>query len=363
MDLTKQGALLEESILADFKIAIRAAAFVAGARVRDFEEAYADFIGVKYCVAVDNGTNALFLSLLALGIGRGDEVLVPVNTFIATAEAVTLAGARPVFVDIQKDNYCLDASLVEKSLTSKTKAIIPVHLYGQCAEMDNVLSLARANNLYVLEDACQAHGAEYRGKKAGSLGDVAAFSFYPGKNLGAWGEAGAITTNNGDLAEKLKMLRNHGSPEKYVHKIVGGNYRMDEFQAIVLKKKLEYLPQWNQARQKKAEFYCQSLDKVSQITLPKANPANPPVWHLFVIQAAERDELKKFLFSKNIETGIHYPTPLHLVEAYTHLGYKKGDFPEAEKVQAKILSLPMYPEISEDDIHYVSGAIKEFYGT
>ena len=363
LNLAKQSELLQESILEGFKTAIDASAFVSGERVRDFEDAYAHFIGVKHCVAVDNGTNALFLALVALGIGRGDEVLVPVNTFIATAEAVSLAGARPVFIDIEKNSYCLDTNLIEKSLTSKTKAIIPVHLYGQCADMDVVRALAQARNFYVIEDACQAHGAQYQGQMAGAMGDMAAFSFYPGKNLGAWGEAGAIVTNNDSLAEKLRLLRNHGSPEKYVHKTAGGNFRMSEFQAIVLKKKLGYLPQWNNLRQKKSDIYRQRLGALPQIKLPAVGTKNNHVWHLFVIQADNRDGLRQWLFTKGIETGIHYPTPLHLTGAYDYLGYKKGDFSEAEKVQAQILSLPMYPEIPDEDIHCVCDAIKEFYGT
>lgn len=360
LDLKAQYPLIKDEILKKFDEIIENSAFISGKYTQQFEEEFAKYLGVKYCVAVNDGTSALYLALLAKGIGFGDEVLVPVNTFIATAEAVSLTGARPVFIDINEGTYNIDISKIEEKITDKTKAIIPVHLYGQCADMDPILEIAKKYKLIVIEDACQAHGAEYKGRKAGSMGDCGAFSFYPGKNLGTWGEGGAVVTNNSELAGKIMLLRNHGSKVKYQHDIVGGNFRMSEFEGAVLSTKIRYLDKWNEGRRGNAEVYLKLLAGKKAIALPVASAENVPVWHLFVVRTVTRDKFTEFLRGNSIQTGIHYPIPLHLCEAYSHLGYKLGDFPIAERVCKEIVSLPMYPELSEEEIRYVADTINEF---
>ncbi|WP_456374733.1 DegT/DnrJ/EryC1/StrS family aminotransferase [Methanocaldococcus sp.] len=331
--------------------------FVGSKYVKEFEDKFANYLDVKHCIAVNSGTSALYLSLMALGVGRGDEVILPVNTFIATAEAVSLLGAKPVFVDIDKKTYNIDVKKIEKAITDKTKVIIPVHLYGQCSNMDEILEIAEKYNLYIVEDACQAHGAEYKGKKAGSLGDLAAFSFYPGKNLGAFGEGGAVVTNCDELAEKIRMLRNHGSKVKYYHEMIGGNFRMDEIQGAVLSTKLKFLDTWNNMRRKAAKIYNELLEDV--VITPYEVPYNKHVYHLYVIRVDNRDKIKEYLQKHGIETGIHYPIPLHLQSAYKFLNIPKGSFPVAEKVADEILSLPMFPYIIEEEILYVAERLKE----
>ncbi|MGB2580224.1 MAG: DegT/DnrJ/EryC1/StrS family aminotransferase [Minisyncoccia bacterium] len=360
LDLKANYPLVREEISHKFEEIIDGSSFVSGKYVLEFENEFAKFVGAKHCVAVDSGTAALYLALLAHGIGEGDEVIVPVNTFIATAEAVSLVGAVPVFVDNEESTYNIDVSKIEGSITARTKAIIPVHLYGTCASMDEIITCAQKHGLLVIEDACQAHGASYKNAKAGSIGATAAFSFYPGKNLGAWGEGGAVTTSDDTIAQKLILLRNHGSKIKYQHEIIGGNFRMSEFQGAVLSTKLPHLESWNEQRRKNAALYAQLLGENKKVVLPLYPNDSVPVWHLFVIRVSNREALMAHLQEKGIGVGIHYPVPLHLTPAYSYMRHAKGEFPVAEKLGGEIVSLPMYPELSEEDIKYVSDTINEF---
>ena len=309
----------------------------------------------------------MHIALQALGIGQGDFVIVPVNTFIATAEAVSHCGAVPIFIDCD-DFYNIDIDNIQKFLSSlndeqkiKVKAIIPVHLYGQPVDMHKLMNLAEEYQLAVVEDACQAHLAAWHGKRVGNFGAFGAFSFYPGKNLGAYGEAGALITNNEKLYKKAKLFRQHGEIKRYHHKIIGHNYRMEAFQGAVLATKLKYIKMWTKQRQHNAALYNELLSDVEEIELPKEQDGAESVHHLYVIQTDDQHELQKFLSDRGISTGLHYPIPLHLQEAYKHLGYKKGDFPVAERAAGRILSLPMYPELIEDQIHYICCAIKDYY--
>lgn len=360
LDLKANYPLVRGEISNKFEEIIDGSSFVSGKYVSEFEKEFAKFVGAKHCIAVDNGTSALYLTLLAHGVGKGDEVIIPVNTFIATAEAVSLVGATPVFVDNEEGTYNINVSKIENCITPLTKAIIPVHLYGTCASMDEVVSCAKKHGLLVIEDACQAHGASYNGTKAGSIGDSAVFSFYPGKNLGAWGEGGAITTSDDAVAQKLRSLRNHGSKIKYQHEIIGGNFRMSEFQGAVLSTKLPYLESWNEQRRKNAALYTQFLGGNKKIILPLIPINSVPVWHLFVIRVSDREALAAHLQEKGIGTGIHYPVPLHLTPAYSYMGHTKGEFPFSEKFCDEIISLPMYPELSEKEIRYVADTINDF---
>lgn len=332
--------------------------FVGSKYVEEFEGNFADYLGVKYCIAVNSGTSALYLSLMSLGVGRGDEVILPVNTFIATAEAVSLLGAKPVFVDINEKTYNIDIEKIEDVISNKTKAILPVHIYGQSSQMDDILKIAKKYNLFVIEDACQSHGAEYKNKKTGSIGDLATFSFYPGKNLGAFGEGGAVVTNNEELAEKIKMLRNHGSKEKYYHNMVGGNFRMSEIQGAVLSTKLVYLDKWNNMRIKTAEIYNNALKNI--VITPYKASYNKHVYHLYVIRVKNRNKVREYLKQRGIESGIHYPLPLHLQKAYSFLNLKPGNFPIAEKVAKEILSLPIFPYITEKEVNFVIENLKQY---
>jgi len=334
--------------------------FVLGPEVELFEREFASFCGVSAAVGVASGTDALQLALEALGIGPGDEVVVPVNTFIATALAVSMVGARPVFVDIDPATYNLSADHVEKALTPGTRAVIPVHLYGQPVDMDPLKKLARERNLFIVEDACQAHGAEYNGVRVGGLGDIGCFSFYPGKNLGAFGDGGMVVTGNRELAGKVAVLRNVGRRDKYEHLVKGHNSRLDNLQAAILLVKLRYLGQWNDARRQWARLYgkmCADLPLVC----PREIASVMHVYHLYVIRVKERDALADHLRRKGIGTGIHYPIPIHLQEAYKELGHKKGDFPVAERLAGEILSLPMYPELGEEGVAAVVDAVRSFY--
>ncbi len=361
LDLKAQYPLIKDEILLSFGDIIESTGFISGKYVASFERDFANYCDVKHCVAVNNGTSALYLALLVLGIGFGDEVILPVNTFIATAEAVSMVGAKPVFVDIEDKSYNMDASVLAKKINNHTRAIIPVHLYGQCANMDEISKIAKENNILVLEDACQAHGACYKGKRAGSMGICGAFSFYPGKNLGTWGEGGAVVTNDFDLAEKMKLIREHGSKQKYHHEIIGTNLRMNELQAAVLKTKIKYLDQWNNLRNKNAKLYINLLKNCKNIILPCIEDENEHVWHLFVIRLPNRDLFVDYMRKNLVSCVIHYPFPLHLTAAYKGLGYTEGAFPLAEKSSKEIVSLPMYPELTEEDIKYVSGLILDFF--
>jgi dTDP-4-amino-4,6-dideoxygalactose transaminase len=370
LDLVRPHLELEEELVSVFRGALETAGFVGGQIVEDFEREFAEFCDTQYCVGVSSGTDALRFALLASGIARGDIVITVPHTFIATAEAISQAGAQPDFVDIDARTYNMDPGKLQDYLESrcilngttgklvhqKTRravtAIVPVHLYGQTVDMDPILDLAERYNLIVIEDACQAHGAEYfsnrhnRWKRAGSMGCAAAFSFYPGKNLGACGEAGAVTTNDEALAEKVRMLRDHGQVRKYYHDIEGYNGRLDAIQAGILRTKLKHLSEWNRKRREIAHNYNELFgSQLDTLTLPYESPRVRAVYHLYVIRAQNRDQLQAHLAQSDIASQIHYPTPLHLQKAYADLGYKKGDFPVSEKVASEILSLPMYPQL------------------
>jgi len=335
--------------------------YILGKSVEEFEQAYAAFSHTKYCIGTSNCLDALVLALQTLNIGEGDEVIVPSNTYIATVLAVTRVGATPVFVEPYETTYNINPQKVSAAITQKTRAIIPVHLYGQPCEMDEILKIARSNNLYVIEDNAQSHGAKWNDKITGSWGDINATSFYPGKNLGALGDAGAVTTDNEEWQLRIKSLRNYGSLRKYYNEEPGYNMRLDELQAAFLTVKLGYLEQWNEQRIEAAALYRKNLEKVGDIILPFQAPEATHVYHLFVIRTGQRDQLQKHLLDNNIHTLIHYPVPPHLQKAYQYLNYKEGDFPIAEKLASTMLSLPLYPGIKEEEVNYVSKCIADFY--
>jgi len=353
LDLRAQHRTIKTEILSLWDEILDTAGFVGGRHVSALEEEFAAASGVKHGVAVSNGTDALTLIFKALGVQSGDEVLVPVNTFIATAEAVSQAGGKVVFVDVLPDTYNMDPAQAEAAITSRTVGIVPVHLYGQTADMDPIRAIAKRHGLWVVEDAAQAHLAEYKGQKAGNLGIAAGFSFYPGKNMGACGEAGAILSNNPDLAAKAAMLRDHGSAKKYYHEFEGHNARCDALQAAALRVKLRHLPEWNAARRQIAARYVERLTGVDGVILPAVAPGCVPVWHLFVVRIRNRDTVQEQLKQDGVATGLHYPVPLHLQHAYVHLGLRKGTFPVAEECAETLLSLPMFPELTEQQIDYV----------
>jgi dTDP-4-amino-4,6-dideoxygalactose transaminase len=360
LDLKIQYQEIEQEVLPMMTDAMENASFIGGPQVSGFEEEFANFCDSKFCVGVGSGTDALRFALMAVGVGSGDEVITVPNTFIATTEAISQVGATPVFVDIYSDTYNIDVSLIEDKITENTKAIIPVHLYGQPADMDPILEVAKRHNLAVIEDACQAHGALYENKKAGSMGVAGCFSFYPGKNLGAFGEAGAIVTQDDEIADKIRMIRDHGQEKKYFHQIEGYNGRLDSIQAGVLRIKLKRLENWNRSRMENAAYYNELLSEIPGVTIPVEADFAVSVYHLYVILVNNRSELQQFLNEKGIATGLHYPMPLHLQKAYHYLGYSKKDFPVTEDVADRLLSLPMYPQLSKKQIEYVVGAIKEF---
>jgi dTDP-4-amino-4,6-dideoxygalactose transaminase len=361
VDLKAQYLTIKEEVDAVISDVLTKTAFIGGAYVKDFEDAFAAFCGAKYCVGVANGTDALFVTIKCMGIGSGDEVIVPANTFIATAEAVTQAGARVVFADIDPKTYNIDAAKLEGKITKKTKAIIPVHLYGQPADMDAILALAKKYNLKIIEDSAQAHGAAYKGRTIGSMGDAACFSFYPGKNLGAYGDAGAVVTNDQGLANEVRMFANHGRLDKYDHKLEGVNSRLDALQAAILGVKLKHLAAWSEARRTNAYAYNRLLEGAGVVT-PYEIDGVKAVYHLYVIRVPkeQRAKLQAHLQEKGISTGIHYPIALPNLKAYAYLNHTGADFPEATKASQEILSLPMYPELKDGDIQYISEAIKSF---
>lgn len=335
--------------------------YIMGTAVQRFEEAIADYCGVRHAVGVANGTDALLLTLDALGIGPGDEVITTPFTFFATAEAISRLGALPVFVDIEPDTYNLDASLLEEAVTPRTKAILPVHLFGQPAEMDAILELARRRGLYVVEDACQAIGAAHRGRRTGSLGHAGCFSFFPTKNLGGFGDGGMIVTDDDELARKLRILRVHGSNPKYYHAMIGYNSRLDPLQAAMLHVKLAHLDGWNKARRKKAEAYRRALQDLP-LQLPVERDDVYAAYHLYIIRTERRDELMRYLQERGVASGVYYPVPLHRQEVYRNLGYSEGSLPEAERAAAGTMALPLYPEMSDEDQEYVIGLIYQFFG-
>lgn len=346
-------AELDEAIL---KV-VGETAFVAGRYATTFENSFAGYIGTGHCIAVANGTDAIETALAALGIGAGDEVIVPANTFFATAEAVSNVGATPVFVDCEPSFYNIDAARIEEKITSRTRVIIPVHLYGLPAEMDAVMAIATKHGLKVLEDCAQSHGADYKGQRTGTFGDIATFSFYPGKNLGAYGDAGAIVTDDAKLAERCRLIANHGQPAKYEHTVVGRNSRMDGIQAAVLSVKLPYLDSWLGARRRNAARYSDLLADTG-IALPIAPDHSTHAYHLYVIRVADREGVAAKLNEAGIDTGLHYPTALPFLEAYAHLGNQPSDFPVAYSQMSELLSLPMYAELTDEMIVHVCEVLK-----
>jgi dTDP-4-amino-4,6-dideoxygalactose transaminase len=384
LDLVTPHLELEEDFVGVFRAAMRSAAFIGGPAVQEFEREFAHVCDVRHCVGVGSGTDALRFALVAAGVRTGDSVITVPNTFIATTEAISQAGAVPEFVDIDEQSYTMDPAKLRQYLETQcdpdqvtglpvsrrtgrlVTALVPVHLYGQMADMDPILEIARTYRLVVVEDACQAHGAEYlsraenRWRKAGSMGTAAAFSFYPGKNLGACGEAGAVTTNNDSLAQTIRMLRDHGQSEKYYHSIEGYNGRLDAIQAGIMTIKLKHLSKWNDARRQNAAHYNQLFaPDVESVVLPHESPRSRAVYHLYVIRTRDRDNLRAHLADANIGSAIHYPIPLHLQKAYQCLGYRKGDFPIVERIASEIISLPMYPHLTHAQQDQVVNSVSE----
>lgn len=361
-DLKRQYENLKTEIDNAFKSVLENGIFVLGENVERFEEEFAEYLGAGFAVGVGSGTEALHLSLKACDIGYGDEVITVPNTAVPTISAISFAGAKPVFVDITPDTCTMDLRKVEEKITDKTKAILPVHLYGHSTEMEQIMKLAKAHNLRVIEDACQAHGAKYNSKNAGTIGDMGCFSFYPTKNLGAYGDGGMVVTNNEELYKKLIMLRNYGEVKKFTSKIEGFNSRLDEIQSAVLRVKLKYLDEWTNKRREIATMYHQLLYN-SNVQLPCERQWAKHVYHLFVIRVNKRDALKDYLHERGVGTQIHYPIPVHLQDAYKKLGHKAGDFPISERNAEEILSLPIYPELTTEEIEAVAGLITEFQNT
>ncbi len=359
LDLKSQYLSIKDEVQSAINSVLEKTAFAGGPFVAEFEKEFAQFCQCKEAVGVGSGTDALWLALIGLGVGKGDEVITVPDTFIATAEAITYCGATPVFVDVDETSYNMNPSLIEKAITKNTKAIIPVHLFGQPADMDPILEIARKHNLFVIEDACQAHGSLYKGKCAGSIGDAGCFSFYPGKNLGAYGEAGAVVTSNVELANKMRMFRDHGQAKKYYHGMIGWNARMDGFQGAILSVKLKHLAAWNDARRKNAALYNEMLGNVQGVVLPKEMDYARHVYHIYAIRVKNRDAVIDKLTEKGISCGIHYPVPVHLQDAYGFMGLKKGSYPVAEKSADEFVSLPMFPELTEEQIRFVSETLKQ----
>jgi len=353
VDLKQQYTSIKSEVDAAIARVIENTSFILGPEVRAFEAAFAEYVGARACIAVNSGTAALQLALMAAGIGAGDEVIVPSFTFFATAEAVSVLGATPVFVDVDPVSYTVTAAAIERAITPRTRALIPVHLYGQAADLDPILELAKKHHLHVIEDAAQAHGAEYKRKRVGSLGSAGCFSFYPSKNLGAYGEAGAVVTNDEELAKRLRLWRDHGSTSKYAHAIVGYNFRMEEIQAAVLNVKLRHLNDWNDARRARAATYNASLSSAG-LVLPEEMDYARHVYHVYAVQSQNRDDLQKRLTAAGVQTGVHYPIPIHLQPAYASLGYKGGELPVTENLAERVLSLPMFPELSDEQIGRVA---------
>ena len=357
LDLKAHHDPIRDEVMAALNEVIDANAFAGGKFVARFEEEYARFCETKFCVGVGNGTDSLWFSLLALGVGPGDEVITPPMTFMATAEAITYAGAKPVFVDIDPKTYTIDVTKIEAAITPRTKAILPVHLFGQSADMDPILALAKKHKLVVIEDAAHAQGTLYKGRKAGSIGQAGSFSFYPGKNLGAWGEAGAVTTSDPALRDALQMFREHGQKKKYHHDVVGWNGRMDGLQGAVLSVKLKYLDKANNGRRRAAVRYNQQLAGTPGIILPVEADYGRHIYHVYAVRVGLRDTILKQLGERGIAAGIHYPVPVHLQNAYANLGYKRGDFPVSEICGDSFLSLHMYPELTDQQIDAVVGEL------
>jgi len=360
LDLKVQYRQIEAELKPVLEDIMANGAFIGGPQVEAFEKEFAAFCGGGYCVGLNSGTDALRFALMAAGVGPGDEVITVPHTFIATTEAISQAGATPAFVDIDPATCCIDVNQIQRRITSKTRAIVPVHLYGQPADMDPISEIASKHHLAVIEDACQAHGALYKGHAAGSMGTAGCFSFYPGKNLGAFGDAGAVVTGDDRLAQTIRMLREHGQSRKYYHDMEGYTGRLDAIQAAVLRLKLKRLADWNRARRDNAALYTKLLADVPSITVVKEADFAQSVYHLYVILVDDRDGLQAFLAEKEVGTGLHYPLPLHLQKAYSSMGFKKGDFPVSECTAERLLSLPMYAELTTEQIEYVVDCIREY---
>lgn len=363
VDLKAQYDAIRYEVAAAIQRVLESTAFAAGPFVAQFEKEFARFCGTRYALGVGSGTSALWLALVACGVGPGDEVITVPNTFIATAEAISRAGARPVFVDIDAETYLMKPELLEAAITLRTKAIIPVHLYGQVADMDRIMECAKVHNLYVIEDACQAHGATYKGKRAGSIGHAGCFSFYPGKNLGAYGEGGAVITDNEQIAQRIAVLKDHGQSEKYYHTVIGWNDRMDGIQGAVLSVKLKYLEEWNAARRRSARLYSSLLGSVDGVRVPKEVPYGEHIYHVYAARVHDRGGLMKYLSSSEVSCGIHYPVPIHLQEAYRFLGFGRGSYPVAEQCCDDIVSLPMFADITGEQVRYVADRISHFFSS
>jgi dTDP-4-amino-4,6-dideoxygalactose transaminase len=358
LDLHSQYKSIREEALAALEAVCESTRFAQGPAAAEFEKAFADYCGVEHCVSVNSGTSALHLAMRLLNIGPGDEVITVPMTFIATTWAISYAGAKPVFVDIDPERRTLDPARLKKAITPRTKAILPVHLFGQPAEMEQILHIASQHDIPVIEDAAQAHGALYKGRRVGQLGAMACFSFYPGKNLGAYGEGGALVTNDSRFAARARALRDHGQSQRYYHDEIGYNYRMDSFQAAILDIKLKKLDEWNAARARHARAYAELL-KDAPVRLPTLFEDSTSVWHCYVIECDERDEVRSRLSDMGIETGIHYPVPVHLQRAYEFLGHRPGAFPISEEFGRRCLSLPLYPELAEAQIRDVADGLRE----
>lgn len=372
LDLKAQYSSIKNEVDSAIQQVIDNTAFILGKAVFDFEKNFAAAHNVKHCFGTSSGTDGNHIALWALGIKPGDEIIIPANTFIATAWGATLCGAKPVFVDCHPESYNLDPEKVEAAITPKTKAIVAVHLYGQSADMDALNEIATKYGLHIVEDAAQAHLAEYKGKKVGGLSEVASFSFYPGKNLGAYGEGGAVVTDNEEFAAKIKLIREHGQSKKYYHETYGHNYRMEGIQGAVLGVKLKYLDKWTEQRRRAAAKYKELMGNIEQLSVPMESTDVKHVYHLYVVRIngnnleereQTRNKLQSFLSDNGIASGLHYPIPLHLQKCFDHLGYNKGDFPVTEDLAQTGLSLPMFPELKDEQIGYIAEKLKEFFNS
>jgi len=360
LDLPAQMRGIRKEVDAAIARTLENCSFCLGPDVARFEGDFAKYIGAKHCVGFNSGTSALHVSMLLLNVGAGDEVITTPFTFVATSWAISYVGAKPVYVDIDEATFNLNPSLVEKAITPRTKVIMPVHLYGHPADLDSLLSISRKHKLALVEDAAQAHGATYRGKIVGTFGEMSCFSFYPGKNLGAYGEGGGLATNNADYATRAMALRDHGSTKRYYHDEIGYNYRMEGIQGAVLAVKMKYLEKWTRERRRVAHRYNELLAD-TPLQLPQEAEYAESAWHLYVVRHPRREELKKHLEANGVGCGLHYPVPLHLQKCYAHLGYKEGDFPVAEKAARECLSLPIFPEMTEEQIQRVVEVVQEFF--
>jgi dTDP-4-amino-4,6-dideoxygalactose transaminase len=359
VDLKSQYRSIKQEIHDAIEGVLESTQFVLGSAVKSFEESFAAYSGASECIAVNSGTSALHLALLAAGVGPGDEVITTPFTFVATVAAIRYTGATPVFVDIEPASFNIDVSRLEQAITQRTKVIMPVHLYGQVSDMDPIFEIARRHNVVVIEDAAQAHGGEYKGRRAGSMGDLACFSFYPGKNLGAYGEGGAVTTSNPEFTRTIRMLRDWGAEKRYHHVLRGYNYRMEGIQGAVLGVKLKYLPGWTELRREHAAEYARQFAG-SGVATPREMEYARHVWHVYAIRVAGRDALHEALGKQGIQTGIHYPIPVPLLEAHADLGYRRGDFPYADAAAEEVLSLPMFPELTSEQIETIAASLKSF---